>query len=253
MSARIDEIAFLSRAELMQLVLSKEFGMSQAQAQVAVAQRLQPADTAQDKKRKEPTSITPTATTVNTTDATTSQTSSATTTISADSDNTNPKKQKTKAVADKFKREKRQKKRTEKRKKFDFDKCNYRHVFLKFMYIGQNYQGKSFLYGVLGVLYQEDALFSDVFVLVFCFVNLLFLHRFPPSIYDQTKGFATQDNTTNTVEAEVIQALEKCCLIKDKESSSWSRCGRTDKGELERRQERKGEERWKEDRRAHRQ
>jgi len=53
--------------------------------------------------------------------------------------------------------------------------------------------------------------------------------------YDGEKycGFAEQRDDTEkiaTVEARVFDALKKCCLITDRDSCDYSRCGRTDKG-----------------------
>ncbi|XP_069011553.1 tRNA pseudouridine(38/39) synthase isoform X2 [Embiotoca jacksoni] len=44
------------------------------------------------------------------------------------------------------------------------------------------------------------------------------------------KGFAVQENTENTVEARLFEALLKTRLIQDRQSSNYHRCGRTDKG-----------------------
>ncbi|KAF7204295.1 tRNA pseudouridine(38/39) synthase isoform X2 [Nothobranchius furzeri] len=44
------------------------------------------------------------------------------------------------------------------------------------------------------------------------------------------QGFAVQENTDNTVEARLFEALLKTRLIKDRQSSNYHRCGRTDKG-----------------------
>lgn len=44
------------------------------------------------------------------------------------------------------------------------------------------------------------------------------------------QGFAVQDNTDNTVEARLFEALLKTRLIQDRQSSNYHRCGRTDKG-----------------------
>lgn len=44
------------------------------------------------------------------------------------------------------------------------------------------------------------------------------------------QGFAVQENTDNTVEARLFEALQKTCLIQDRQSSNYHRCGRTDKG-----------------------
>ncbi|KAI5620382.1 tRNA pseudouridine(38/39) synthase, partial [Silurus asotus] len=46
----------------------------------------------------------------------------------------------------------------------------------------------------------------------------------------QYQGFAVQENTDNTVEAQVFEALLKTKLIQDRQSSNYHRCGRTDKG-----------------------
>lgn len=43
-------------------------------------------------------------------------------------------------------------------------------------------------------------------------------------------GFAAQDDSDNTIEAHLFRALQRTCLIKDRESANYSRCGRTDKG-----------------------
>jgi len=43
-------------------------------------------------------------------------------------------------------------------------------------------------------------------------------------------GFAVQDNTDKTVEAEIMKAMLKSKLIEDRIGSKYSRCGRTDKG-----------------------
>ncbi|KAM9837566.1 tRNA pseudouridine(38/39) synthase isoform 2-T2 [Aulostomus maculatus] len=44
------------------------------------------------------------------------------------------------------------------------------------------------------------------------------------------QGFAVQENTDNTVEARLFEALLKTRLIRDRQSSNYHRCGRTDKG-----------------------
>lgn len=44
------------------------------------------------------------------------------------------------------------------------------------------------------------------------------------------QGFAVQVNTDQTVEARLFEALLKTCLIEDRQSSNYHRCGRTDKG-----------------------
>lgn len=46
----------------------------------------------------------------------------------------------------------------------------------------------------------------------------------------QYQGFAVQENTDNTVEARVFEALLKTKLVQDRQSSNYHRCGRTDKG-----------------------
>ncbi|MBN3296523.1 PUS3 synthase, partial [Amia calva] len=43
-------------------------------------------------------------------------------------------------------------------------------------------------------------------------------------------GFACQENTSNTVEARLFEALGKTRLIQDRQVSNYHRCGRTDKG-----------------------
>lgn len=44
------------------------------------------------------------------------------------------------------------------------------------------------------------------------------------------QGFATQEDTTSTIEYHLFAALTKCCLIENRETSNYHRCGRTDKG-----------------------
>lgn len=44
------------------------------------------------------------------------------------------------------------------------------------------------------------------------------------------QGFAVQENTDNTVEARLFEALLKTRLVQDRQSSNYHRCGRTDKG-----------------------
>lgn len=44
------------------------------------------------------------------------------------------------------------------------------------------------------------------------------------------QGFAVQENTDNTVEARLFEALLKTRLIHARQSSNYHRCGRTDKG-----------------------
>lgn len=43
-------------------------------------------------------------------------------------------------------------------------------------------------------------------------------------------GFASQDTSEETIEAYLFAALQKVCLIQDRSSCNYSRCGRTDKG-----------------------
>lgn len=43
-------------------------------------------------------------------------------------------------------------------------------------------------------------------------------------------GFVTQEDTEDTVERHLFTALRKSCCIQSRESSSYHRCGRTDKG-----------------------
>lgn len=65
---------------------------------------------------------------------------------------------------------------------FDF-RSHKRHIFLKFYYLGWDYQ-----------------------------------------------GFATQEDTTSTIEYHLFNALTKSCTIESRETSNYHRCGRTDKG-----------------------
>lgn len=44
------------------------------------------------------------------------------------------------------------------------------------------------------------------------------------------QGFASQENTTNTIEEELFIALIKSKLIENRATANYSRCGRTDKG-----------------------
>lgn len=44
------------------------------------------------------------------------------------------------------------------------------------------------------------------------------------------QGFAVQENTDNTVEARLFEALLKTRLIQERQTSNYHRCGRTDKG-----------------------
>ncbi|XP_034938711.1 tRNA pseudouridine(38/39) synthase [Chelonus insularis] len=43
-------------------------------------------------------------------------------------------------------------------------------------------------------------------------------------------GLVEQEDTTKTVEYHIFQALKRSCLIENRESSNYHRCGRTDKG-----------------------
>lgn len=43
-------------------------------------------------------------------------------------------------------------------------------------------------------------------------------------------GFASQENSGNTIEHYLFAALRKTCLIEQRETSNYHRCGRTDKG-----------------------
>lgn len=74
-------------------------------------------------------------------------------------------------------------KRLKERRRFDFSTAHRRHILLKIMYFGWNYQ-----------------------------------------------GFAVQDNTANTIEDHLFDALIKTYLIEKRETSNYHRCGRTDKG-----------------------
>ncbi|NXN99915.1 PUS3 synthase, partial [Rhinopomastus cyanomelas] len=44
------------------------------------------------------------------------------------------------------------------------------------------------------------------------------------------QGFASQKNTSNTIEEKLFDALKKTRLVADRQSSNYHRCGRTDKG-----------------------
>ncbi|NXX41414.1 PUS3 synthase, partial [Tricholaema leucomelas] len=44
------------------------------------------------------------------------------------------------------------------------------------------------------------------------------------------QGFASQENTTNTIEEKLFEALKKTRLVNDRQTSNYHRCGRTDKG-----------------------
>ena len=62
-------------------------------------------------------------------------------------------------------------------------RCSKRHVLLKFLYLGWEYQ-----------------------------------------------GYATQEDTANTIEHHLFSALVRCCLVESRQTSNYGRCGRTDKG-----------------------
>ncbi|KAM6045029.1 tRNA pseudouridine(38/39) synthase isoform 2-T2 [Theristicus caerulescens] len=44
------------------------------------------------------------------------------------------------------------------------------------------------------------------------------------------QGFASQENTSNTIEEKLFEALKKTQLVDDRQTSNYHRCGRTDKG-----------------------
>lgn len=44
------------------------------------------------------------------------------------------------------------------------------------------------------------------------------------------QGFTSQEHTTQTIEHHLFKALTKTCLIEQRETSNYHRCGRTDKG-----------------------
>lgn len=44
------------------------------------------------------------------------------------------------------------------------------------------------------------------------------------------QGFTSQEHTTQTIEHHLFKALTKTCLIEERETSNYHRCGRTDKG-----------------------
>ncbi|XP_066495525.1 tRNA pseudouridine(38/39) synthase [Tiliqua scincoides] len=44
------------------------------------------------------------------------------------------------------------------------------------------------------------------------------------------QGFASQENTNNTIEEELFKALSKTRLVESRQTSNYHRCGRTDKG-----------------------
>lgn len=44
------------------------------------------------------------------------------------------------------------------------------------------------------------------------------------------QGFASQENTNNTIEEKLFEALSKTRLVESRQTSNYHRCGRTDKG-----------------------
>lgn len=44
------------------------------------------------------------------------------------------------------------------------------------------------------------------------------------------QGFASQENTSNTIEEKLFEALTKTRLVESRQTSNYHRCGRTDKG-----------------------
>ncbi|XP_019325932.1 PREDICTED: LOW QUALITY PROTEIN: tRNA pseudouridine(38/39) synthase [Aptenodytes forsteri] len=44
------------------------------------------------------------------------------------------------------------------------------------------------------------------------------------------QGFASQENTSNTIEEKLFEALKKTRLVDNRQTSNYHRCGRTDKG-----------------------
>ncbi|XP_034255782.1 tRNA pseudouridine(38/39) synthase [Thrips palmi] len=70
-----------------------------------------------------------------------------------------------------------------KKRPFDFTKHKRRHILLRILYLGWDYQ-----------------------------------------------GYATQEDTMNTIEHHLFAALTKACLIENRQTSNYHRCGRTDKG-----------------------
>lgn len=44
------------------------------------------------------------------------------------------------------------------------------------------------------------------------------------------QGFVCQEDSSNTIEHHLMEALLKCCLIECRQQSNYHRCGRTDKG-----------------------
>ncbi|KAK3921401.1 tRNA pseudouridine(38/39) synthase [Frankliniella fusca] len=69
------------------------------------------------------------------------------------------------------------------KREFDFTKHCKRHILLRILYLGWDYQ-----------------------------------------------GYATQEDTINTIEYHLFAALQKSCLVEDRQTSNYHRCGRTDKG-----------------------
>lgn len=43
-------------------------------------------------------------------------------------------------------------------------------------------------------------------------------------------GFVEQEDTVNTIEHQIFNALKRSCLIEQRETCNYHRCGRTDKG-----------------------
>lgn len=70
-----------------------------------------------------------------------------------------------------------------KKRPFDFSKHHKRHILLRILYLGWDYQ-----------------------------------------------GYATQEDTINTIEHHLFAALTKSCLVENRQTSNYHRCGRTDKG-----------------------
>ncbi|KAK5643256.1 hypothetical protein RI129_007101 [Pyrocoelia pectoralis] len=66
----------------------------------------------------------------------------------------------------------------------------------------------------------------------FDFSKCKFRHVFLQFLYLgwDYQGYACQEDSFNTVEHFLFEALIKTCLIKDRQSSNYHRCGRTDKG-----------------------
>jgi tRNA pseudouridine38/39 synthase len=68
-------------------------------------------------------------------------------------------------------------------RKIDLTKFHKRHILLKFLYLGWDYE-----------------------------------------------GFVVQENTVETIEFYLFEALQKICLIDTRQTSNYNRCGRTDQG-----------------------